>query len=124
MVGNLVLRRRVSGAVNVISERKSGYTFPNEILNMIIPILMHYEHFPFKKTVKIYFVAPIHPAAASWINPLASCIYSLINQCKTTLRNDVGFATVYRRIYYRKFMTLSHQTPRCICKCIRMLLIL
>ena len=35
------------------------------------------------------------------------------------LRNDVGFPTVYRRIYCRKFMTLSNQTSRCICKCIR-----
>ena len=80
----------------MISERKSGYTSPNEILNMVIPILMHYEHFPFKKTVNMYFVASIRPSAATWIKPLASCIYSLVNQCKTTLRNDVGFATVYR----------------------------
>ena len=34
---------------------------------------------------------------------------------------DVGFATVYRRIYCRKFMTSSNQTSRCICKCIRMM---
>ena len=38
-----------------------------------------------------------------------------------TLRNDVGFPTVYRRIYCRKFMTLSNQTSRCICKCIRII---
>ena len=67
----------------------------------------------------MYFVAPIRPAAASCIKPLASCIYSLVNQWKATLRNDVGFPTVYRRIYCRKFMTLSNQTSRCICKCIR-----
>ena len=36
-----------------------------------------------------------------------------------TLRNDVGFATVYPMIYCRKFMTLSYQTLCCICKCIR-----
>ena len=29
------------------------------------------------------------------------------------------FPTVYRRIYCRKFMTLSNQTSRCICTCIR-----
>ena len=67
----------------------------------------------------MYFVAPIRPAAVSCIKRLASCIYSLVNQWKTTLRNDVGFPTVYRRIYCRKFMTLSNQTSRCICKCIR-----
>ena len=38
---------------------------------------------------------------------------------KGTLRNDVEFATVYRRIYCRKFMTLSNQTSRNIFKCIR-----
>ena len=52
---------------------------------------------------------------ASCIKPLASCIYSLVNQWKATLRNDVGFPTVYRRIYCRKFMTLSNQTSRRIC---------
>ena len=51
-----------------------------KVLNIVIPILMHYQHFPFKKTVKIYFVAPIRPAAASCIKLLASGIYSLVNQ--------------------------------------------
>ena len=42
-VGNLVLRRRVSGAINVISERISDDISPQmKILNMVIPILMHY----------------------------------------------------------------------------------
>ena len=67
----------------------------------------------------MYFVAPIRPEAASCIKPLASCIYSLVNQWKATLRNDVRFVTVYPRIYGRKFMTLSNQRSRCICKCIR-----
>ena len=43
-VGNLVLRQRVSGAVKRISERISN-DIP--ILNMVIPILMHYT-FPSK----------------------------------------------------------------------------
>ena len=43
-VGNLVLRRRVSGAVNVISERIFDDLPPKmKILNMVIPILMHYQ---------------------------------------------------------------------------------
>ena len=33
---------------------------------------------------------------------------------------DVGFPTVYRGINCRKFLTLSNQTSRYICKCIRM----
>ena len=104
----------------MISERISDDIPPQmKILNMDIPILLQYQHFPFKKTVKMYFVALIRPAAASCIKPLASCIYSLVNQWKVTLRNDVGFPTVYRRIYCSKFMTLSNQTSRCICMCIR-----
>ena len=48
-----------------------------KILKTVIPILMLYLHVPFKNTDKMYFVAPIRPAAASCIKPLASCIYSL-----------------------------------------------
>ena len=33
--------------------------------------------------------------------------------------HDVGFPTVYRGIYCRKFLTLYNQTLRYICKCIR-----
>ena len=36
------------------------------------------------------------------------------------LRDDVGLPTIYRRIYRRKFLTLSNQTSRYIRKCIRM----
>ena len=108
----------------MISERISDdIPLQMKILNMVIPILIHYQHFPFKKTVKMYFVAFIRPAAASCIKPLASCINSLVNQWKATLRNDVEFPIVYRRIYCRKFMTLSNQTSRCICKCIRIQII-
>ena len=39
------------------------------------------------------------------------------------LRNDVGFPTIYHRIYRdgRRFLTLSNQTSRYFLKCIRML---
>ena len=47
----------------MISERISDDIPPQmKILNMVMPILMHYLHFPFKKTVKMYFFAPIRPA--------------------------------------------------------------
>ena len=41
-----------------------------------------------------------------------SCIKSNASQWEATLRDDVGFPTVYRRIYRRKFLTLSNQTSR------------
>ena len=48
-----------------------------------------------------------------------SCVKSNASQWEATLRDDVGFPTVYRRIYRRKFLTLSNQTSRYIHKCIR-----
>ena len=38
---------------------------------------------------------------------------------KSNVSNEVEFPTVYHRIYCRKFMTLSNQASRCICKCVR-----
>ena len=49
-----------------------------------------------------------------------SCVKPNASQWEATLRDDVGFPTVYRRIYRRKFLTLSNQTSRYIRKCIRM----
>ena len=46
MVGNFVLRRRVRGAVNVISDHITDDIPPQmNILNMVIPILMHFLKF-------------------------------------------------------------------------------
>ena len=119
-VGNLVLRRRVSKAVKRDFRKYiRRYTSPNENFEYGYPNSNALLNFPLKKTVKMYFVAPKRPAATSYIKPLASCIYSLVSQWKATLHNDVGFPTVYRRIYCRKFMTLSNQRSRCICKCTR-----
>ena len=50
----------------------------------------------------------------------SSCVKPNASQWEATLRDDVGFATVYRRIYRRKFLTLSNQTSRYIRDCIRM----
>ena len=49
-----------------------------------------------------------------------SCVKPNASQCEATLCYDVGFPTVYRRIYRRKFLTLSNQTSRYIRECIRM----
>ena len=180
----------------MISERIRRYTSPNENFEYGYPHSNALLTFPFKKTVKMYFVAPIRQAAASFIKPLASCIYlgdyciqnshlgryivwftvgnlvlrrhvsgavkrdfrtnirrytspnenfeygyphsnalltfslqkgsenvlccAYIQLHKTAcqlhiftcqpMQSDVGFATVYRRIYCRKFLTLSNQT--------------
>ena len=48
-----------------------------------------------------------------------SCVKPNASQWEAMLRDDIGFLTVYRRIYHRKFFTLSNQTMRYICKCIR-----
>ena len=43
----------------MISERISkDIPTKMKILNMVIPILMKYQHLPFKKTMKMYFVVP------------------------------------------------------------------
>ena len=50
-----------------------GYPHSNALLN-----------FPFKETLEVYFVAPIRPAAASCIKPIASCKYSFANHSDVT----------------------------------------
>ena len=76
----------------MISERISD-DIPRQmkILNMVIPILMHYQHFPFKQTVKMYFVAPILPAAASCIKPLAAAYIHLSTNGKRLYVMTSGF---------------------------------
>ena len=56
------------------------YTSPNENFEYGYPHSNALLTFSLQKDSEMYFVAPIHPAAASCINPLASCIYSLVNQ--------------------------------------------
>ena len=104
MVGNLVLRRRASGAV----ERDfrpyiRRYTAPNENFEYGYPhsneLLQFYLNFERSKS---------HQAACH----LTEC--DVINGVKL-------FPTVYRRIYCRKLLTLSNQTSRYKSKCIRMI---
>ena len=80
-VGNLVLRRRVSGAVKRdFRTYIRRYTSPNENFEYGYPHSNALLKFPFKNTAKMYFIVPFRPAAASCIKPLASCIYSLANE--------------------------------------------
>ena len=111
-VGNLLLRRRVSGAVKRdFRTYIRRYTSQNENFEYGYPHSNALLIFSLQKISENVLFCAYTSSDASCIKPLASCIYSL----------DVGFPTVYRRIYCRKFMTLSNQTSRCICKCIRII---
>ena len=93
-VGNLVLRRH-----SVISDRISD-DIPSQmkILNMVIPILLHFCNF-----------------VSNW-KPNNAAPYPT----KCDAINDVKmFPTVYRRICSHKFLTLSNQTSCYKSKCIR-----
>ena len=80
-VGNLVLRRRVSGAVKRDFRTYIGrYTSPNENFEYGYPHSNALLTFSLQKDSEMYFIAPIRQAAASCKEPLASCIYSLVSQ--------------------------------------------
>ena len=91
----------------MIFERISDDIPPHiKILNMVIPILMR------------FYSLVSNWSVASSIKPPKG----VRNQMKRDVINDVKlFPTVYRRIhvYCRKFSTLSNQTSRYKCKCIR-----
>ena len=85
----------------MISERISDYIPPQmNILNMVIPILMHFCSFVSNRSVE------------SRIKPHVIHRNVVINDVKM-------FPAVYRRIYSRKFLTLSNQTSLYKSKCIR-----
>ena len=105
-VGNLVLRRRVSRAVKRdFRTYIQRYISPNENFEYGYPhsnALLQFE-------LKLERCKP-HKAAR--------------HPTKCDVINDVKlFPTVYRRIYCRKFLTLSNQTPRYKSKCIRIVII-
>ena len=101
-VGNLVLRRRASGAVKrVFRTYIRRYTSPNEKFEYGYPhsnALLQFD-------LKLERCKP-HKAAR--------------HQTKGDVIDDVKlFPTVYRRIYCRNFLTLSNQTSRYKRNCIR-----
>ena len=109
MVGNFVLRRCVSRAVKRnFRTYNSRYTAPNE----------HFEYgYHHSNTLFNIYSSKAQHFAPNW---------SFVSNVKqlhrpTDLTYDVGAPTVYRRIYWRKFLTLSNQMSRYIHKCIRML---
>ena len=102
-VGNLVLRRRASGAVKRdFRTYIRRYTSPNENFEYGYPHSNALLQFHLKLSVASRTNVARHPT-------------------KCDVINDVKlFPTVYRRIYCRKFLTLSNQKSRYKSKCIRM----
>ena len=83
---NLVLRRRVGGAVKRDENENFEYGYPHS--NTLLTF------FPSKGQRKCTLLR-LYVQRLSCIKPLASCMYSLVNQWKATLHNDVRFPTVY-----------------------------
>ena len=82
-VGNLVLRRGVSGAVKRdFRTYIRWYTSPNENYEYGYPNSNTLLTFYLQKDSKNFFGSPVRPADASCIKPLASCIFSLVNHEK------------------------------------------
>ena len=102
-VGNLVLRRRASGAVKRdLRTYIRRYTSPNENFEYGYP----HSNALLQFRLELERWKP-HKAAR--------------HQTRCDVINNVKlFPTVYHRIYCRKFLTLSNQTSRYKIKCIRM----
>ena len=84
-VGNLVLRQHVNGAVKPDFQTYfrtyiRRYTSPNEFFEYGYPHSNALLTFSLPKDSKNVLCCAIRQAAASCIKPLASCIYSLVNQ--------------------------------------------
>ena len=114
-VGNLVLWRRIRGAVKrdfrtyirrYTSPNEYGYPHSNALLTFSIQ----------KGSENVLCCAY---ASSSCQRHKTACQLHVHVFTWATLCNDVGFPTVYRRIYSRKFMTLSNKTSHSTCKCIR-----
>ena len=96
--------------LNVICDHKTADLPPQMTnLNAVIPILMHL--FIFFSVEKMYY---LHKATSA-----VSCIKPKASQWEATLRDDVRFPTVYRKIYRREFLPLSNHMLCYIRKCIR-----
>ena len=102
-VGNLVLRRRASGAVKRdFRTYIRRYTSPKEHFEYGYPHSNALLQFDLKLERCKPHKAARHPTKGDVIDDVKL------------------FPTVYRRIYCRKFLTLSNQTSRYKRKCIRM----
>ena len=120
-VGNLVLRRRVSGAVKRdFRTYIRRYTSPNENFEYGYPHSNALLKFSLQKdNGNVLNCAFSSSGCQLHITAYQLHILTCQPMKSDVTYNDVGFPTVYRRTYCRKFMTFSNQTSRFICKCIR-----
>ena len=108
-IGNFVLWRPVSCAVkHGFRPYIRQYTSPNENFEYGYP--HSYVLFNFYTWKTLYFVQNVS---------FVSDVNHYVDQSLATLLLTFGFLIVYRRIYCRKFLTLSNQTSCYIHKCIR-----
>ena len=110
MVGNFVLRRRASLAVKRnFWPYNRRYTSPNE----------NFEYgYPHSNALFNIYSSKAQHFAPNW--SFVSNVKQLRQPSTNDVTYDIGAPTVYSRIYWCKFLTLSNQTSRYICKCIRM----
>ena len=110
MVGNIVLRRRVSGAAKPdFWPYNWRYTSPNE----------HFEYgYPHSNALFNIYSSNIQYFAPNW--SFVINVKQLCQPITSDVTYDVGAPTIHRRIYWHKFQTLSNQTSRYIRKCIKM----
>ena len=101
MVGNFVKRN--------FRPYNRWYTSPNE----------YFEYgYPHSNALFQIYSSKAQHFASNW--SFVSNVKQLRQPITSDVTYDVGAPTVYRRIYWRKFLTLSNQTSRYIRKCIRM----
>ena len=114
IVGNFVLRQRVSGAIkHNFWPYNRWYTSPNE----------HFEYgYPHSNALFNIYSSKAQHFPPNW--SFVSNIKQLRQPITSDVTYDVGAQTVYRRIYWRKFLTLSSQTSSYIRKCIRITVII
>ena len=109
MVGNFVLRRRVSGAV------KHNFRLHNRWYTSLIENLEC--GYPHSNALFNIYSSDVHYFAPNW------SFASNVNQLRQLITSgdtyDVGAPTVHRRIYWHKFLTLSNQASRYIRTCTR-----
>ena len=92
-----------------------GYMVGNSVL--------HFEYgYPHSNALFNIYSSKAQYFAPNW--SFVSNVKQLRQPITSDVTYDVGAQTVYRRIYWRKFLTLSNQTSRYIRKCIKMKFIL
>ena len=113
MVGNFVLRRRVSRAVkHNFRPHNRQYISPNE----------HFEYgYPHSNALFNIYSSKAQHFAPKW--SFVSNVKQLCQPITSDVTYDVGALTVYPTLYWHKFLTLSNKTSRYIRKCIRIILL-